>query len=140
MPQILFEVTFPGFQFNKRNRLKAWVYSVIDLHNKDCGLIKFTFCGDDYLLKLNSEYLNHDTLTDIITFNYNEGNTLSGEIYISVERVHANAAVFNSDFETELYRVMIHGILHLIGLNDKTRAEKETMRSAENQMLSLLAF
>jgi len=106
---------------------------------RDIGDISFVFCDDNYLLKINSEFLDHDTYTDIITFNYSVGNELISEIYISTERVEENAIKYNETFENEIHRVMIHGVLHLCGYNDKLAEEKQIMRDKENHYLSLFA-
>ncbi|HEU5292637.1 MAG TPA: rRNA maturation RNase YbeY, partial [Cyclobacteriaceae bacterium] len=101
--------------------------------------LNYIFCSDEYLKEINIEYLNHKTYTDIITFNYNPGEgELEGEIYISVDRVRENAKTFKSEFQTELHRVIIHGVLHLIGFNDKSKSEKAVMREKEDSYLSLL--
>ena len=91
--------------------------------------MSYIFCDDTYLLDINLQYLNHDTLTDIITFDYSDENTISGDIFISIQRVRDNAKKFNVDFEEELLRVMSHGVLHLLGFNDKTESDKDLMRN-----------
>ena len=101
------------------------------------GQIDYVFCTDDYLLKINKEYLNHDTFTDIITFDYTDGHMLSGDIFISTDRVKENAGIFNVDFLNELRRVMSHGILHLVGFGDKTYEEKENMRAKEEEKIKM---
>lgn len=101
------------------------------------GAINYIFCSDDALLRINKDYLNHDFFTDIITFEYEEEQGLSGDIFISVERVRDNASIYNDAFDNELRRVMIHGILHLQGLSDKTEREKTEMRSMEERMMDL---
>lgn len=106
---------------------------------REVGDISFVFCDDNYLLKINNEFLDHDTYTDIITFNYSVGNELISEIYISIDRVEENAKKYNQTFENETHRVMIHGVLHLCGYKDKLPEEKQIMRDKENHYLSLLA-
>ena len=101
--------------------------------------IAFVFCDDNYLLKINKEFLDHDTYTDIITFDYSVGNEIISEIYVSTDRVEENAKKHKQTFENELHRVMIHGILHLCGYNDKLAEERQIMRDKENHYLSLLA-
>jgi len=119
--------------------LRKWIGVVIGNENKLPGDLNFIFCSDDYLYKLNIEYLNHDTLTDIITFDLSEiEDEISGEIYISIERVKENSGKFNVSFYEELHRVIIHGILHLAGYNDKTPDEVSLMRKKEDYCLSLL--
>jgi len=115
-----------------RRDLKRWITKVTGLHNKKTGDIAFIFCTDDYLLEINQKYLNHNTYTDIITFDYTEGNILNGDIFISIDRVKDNANKFGLPFELELKRVIIHGILHLCGLNDKTESEIAIMRKEED--------
>ena len=109
-----------------------WIKNVILEENKELGEVNYIFCDDKYLLEKNIKYLDHDTLTDIITFNYCEGDIISSDIMISVERVMENSSIFENSFSEELNRVMIHGILHLIGYNDKTDGEKEIIRKKED--------
>jgi len=109
-----------------------WIKSVILEENKELGEVNYIFCDDKYLLKKNIKYLDHDTLTDIITFNYCEGDIISSDIMISIERVMENSSIFENSFSEELNRIMIHGILHLIGYNDKTDGEKEIIRKKED--------
>ena len=109
-----------------------WIKNVISEENKELGEVNYIFCDDKYLLEKNIKYLDHDTLTDIITFNYCEGDIISSDIMISVERVMENSSIFENSFSEELNRVMIHGILHLIGYNDKTDGEKEIIRKKED--------
>ena len=109
-----------------------WIKNVISEENKELGEVNYIFCDDKYLLEKNIKYLDHDTLTDIITFNYCEGDIISSDIMISIERVMENSSIFENSFSEELNRVMIHGILHLIGYNDKTDGEKEIIRKKED--------
>ena len=125
------------FELENSNKVVDWICSTILTEKKFLGEISYIFCNDEYLHKMNVEYLNHDTLTDIITFNYSKGNTLSADIFISLERVKENANEFKVSFQDELHRVIIHGILHLIGYDDKTDADKTAMRSKEDFYLSL---
>lgn len=118
-------------------KTKKWVSLVIENENKRVGNLNFIFCTDDYLLTINQDYLNHDTYTDIITFNYVEDKLISGDIFISTERVRDNAKQFSTSFENELNRVIIHGILHLIGYNDKTNVEAQEIRAKEDFYLTL---
>ena len=118
--------------------LKNWIAECISDYDFKEGDLNFIFCDDAYLHKLNVEFLNHDTLTDIISFDYTLGTLVSGDIFISIERVKENATTFDTSFNNELHRVMIHGILHYMGLKDKTEEEKQTMRTKENQCLSVL--
>ena len=105
--------------------------------NKSEGEINYIFCSDSYLLKINIEHLKHDTLTDIISFDYCIGNEINGDVFISVQRVIENAHEFETEFITELKRVMSHGILHYCGYNDKTEAEEDIMRSKEDEKINL---
>ena len=105
---------------------------------REIGGIAFVFCDDNYLHKINLEFLKHDTFTDIITFDYSAGNEIVSEIYISVDRVADNAKKFSQTFEDEIHRVIIHGVLHLCGYRDKLAEDKQIMRDKENHYLSLL--
>jgi len=124
------------FQINKAESLSNWLIQTAKNENKLIGNINYIFCDDKYLLKKNKDYLKHNTLTDIITFDYSEGDTLSGDIFISVERVKENAVIFAQPFQEELKRVMVHGLLHLLAYKDKTVDEAKIMRNKENFYLS----
>lgn len=126
------------FQFSNKKNVSNWIQEVISNYNKKEGDIVYVFCDDNYLHKLNVSFLNHDTLTDIITFDNSLGDIIHGEIYISIDRVKENAVHFNSSFLNELHRVIIHGVLHLCGLKDKTEKEEIVMRNAEDTALTLL--
>lgn len=115
-----------------------WIHKTILLENKVLGEITYIFCSDEYLHKINLEHLNHDNYTDIITFNYCEDDVISADIFISIDRVKENAKTFNVSFNDELDRVVIHGVLHLFGYNDKTDEEQEEMTAKEDFYLSLL--
>ena len=117
-----------------------WIEFVLHLENKQLGEINYVFCNDEYLLKINIKELKHNILTDIISLDYTVNDLISGDIYISTERVMDNAALFDINFNDELHRVMIHGVLHYCGYNDKTTKEKEMMRSKEDYYLSLRSF
>ncbi|AWL78691.1 MULTISPECIES: rRNA maturation RNase YbeY [Capnocytophaga] len=116
---------------------QAWIEKIIASEEKELGELNYIFCDDNYLHQINVQYLDHDTLTDIITFDYTEEQTISGDIFISVERVADNAKDFNVDFQTELLRVMAHGVLHLCGYKDKSDAESKQMRSKEEEKMQL---
>jgi rRNA maturation RNase YbeY len=119
-------------------KLSDWIFNCISkLSKKDIEELNYIFCNDDYLLEINRKYLNHDTLTDIITFNYNTDKHIHGEIYISLERVKENATQLSENFERELKRVIIHGVLHLIGYDDKNKEDKAKMRELEDYCLTL---
>jgi len=126
------------FVLKHQNNLKKWIKDAISSEGKIPGEITYVFCSDDYLYKMNLEYLEHDTLTDIITFNYCVEDNINSDIFISIDRVKENAKTFNNTFQNELNRVMIHGVLHLIGYDDKDDLDKEVMRSKEDFYLSLL--
>lgn len=134
---IYFSAENADFKLEDEAKLKKWITSIIYAQNKRIGNLSYLFCDDAYLLNINKTYLNHDTFTDIITFDYVEGNVVSGDIMISVERVHENAVLFNTTFEQELRRVVIHGVLHLLGQADKTDEEAAEMRNKENAALAL---
>ncbi|MBL4707481.1 MAG: rRNA maturation RNase YbeY [Flavobacteriales bacterium] len=118
-------------------KTKEWVSLTIKKEQKELGHLSFIFCTDEYLLTINQEYLNHNTYTDIITFNYVEDKLISGDIFISIERVKENANQFTTSFQNELNRVIIHGVLHLIGYNDKTDLEAQEIRAKEDFYLTL---
>ncbi|NRB59575.1 MAG: rRNA maturation RNase YbeY [Winogradskyella sp.] len=120
---------------NSEGEIK-WISDTIKEENHNLGEINYIFCSDDYLHKINVEFLNHDTLTDIISFDYTVGKEVHGDIYISIDRVKDNASDFNTDFANELARVMIHGILHYCGYKDKTEKDAELMRSKEDYYLN----
>ncbi|PWD99731.1 rRNA maturation RNase YbeY [Marinilabilia rubra] len=121
-----------------KDKIDSWICEVIENEGYRCGDIHYVFCSDEYILKTNREYLNHDYTTDIITFDYSTRRKISGDVIISIPTVSLNAERYNVSFHQELLRVIIHGILHLIGYKDATEEEKEQMRKAEN--LSLLFF
>jgi len=114
-----------------------WLSEVISSEQKHEGEINYIFCDDDYLLEINRQYLDHDTLTDIISFDYSEGKTLHGDIFISIERVIDNAADFNVSFDEELKRVLVHGVLHYCGYKDKSTADEKLMRQKEEDKIKL---
>ncbi len=129
--------------FNLKNKtiLKKWIHLTIEKKKRKTGAITFIFCSDDFLLNINKQYLNHDTFTDIITFDYskeNSGLPISGDIFISIDRVGENAKKFSKSFEEELRRVIIHGVLHLLGYTDKTKKAKEEMTQEESRSLNML--
>ena len=121
----------------KRRETTAWIRSVAATYGRKVGEVGYLFCNDDKILEVNREYLGHDYYTDIITFDYDEGDTLNGDLVISLDTVRSNAELFNRDYDEELYRVIIHGILHLCGINDKGPGEREKMEAAENKALAM---
>jgi len=122
----------------KKRETTEWIKAVAATYNKRIGEIAYIFCSDEKILEVNRQYLQHDYYTDIITFDYCEGNRLSGDLFISLDTVRTNAEQFaGNDYERELYRVIIHGILHLCGINDKGPGEREIMEAAENKALAI---
>lgn len=134
---IHFSIEKEGFKLKDKMKIKAWIASIIKNEGKKLGDIAYMFCSDEQVLEANISYLDHDTYTDIITFDYVEGNVISSDILISVDRVKENAELFNCSFERELHRVIIHGILHLLGVGDKTEDEAKIMRKREEDALVL---
>ena len=132
---IRFNNSFKNHKLKNSAKLKLWITEQIDSEKKICGKIDFYFINDEELLELNKHFLNHSTYTDIITFDYTEGKKISGELFISLERVIENAKKFEVEMETELHRVMIHGIFHLCGYKDKSEAEIKKIRGKENTAL-----
>ncbi|MFL2570930.1 MAG: rRNA maturation RNase YbeY [Parvicellaceae bacterium] len=118
--------------------IKRWLEDVVSFYNKEMGVINVVFCSDDFLLKINKEYLNHNYLTDIITFNFCEKNEISGDLFISIDRVKDFSKTNKLTFVNELHRVIVHGVLHLCGFNDKSTKEKQKMRKLENFFLEKL--
>ena len=129
------EVSLPAFS---QSKIINWIDSCIKNENMSTGNINYIFVSDNYLLKINKQYLGHDYYTDIITFDYCKDGIVNGDIFLSIPRIMENAKIFNQDFYTELFRVMIHGILHLTGFQDKTEAEKKQMREKEEEALKKL--
>jgi len=125
------------FTLGDEQAFSDWLSSVIESENKSEGEINYIFCDDEYLHKINVEYLDHDTLTDIISFDYSVGNELNGDIFVSIERVADNAKDFNVSFTEELKRVLSHGILHYCGYKDKTEEEAQLMRSKEEEKMKM---
>ena len=125
------------FELNSEKRTTDWLSKLVKTHQKILGDITYIFCSDAYLLSINKEYLQHDTFTDIITFNYNHSAIISGDIFISIDRIQENSEKYNVTFHKELARVMAHGILHLIGFNDKTEEDQRIMTIEEDKALLL---
>jgi rRNA maturation RNase YbeY len=115
----------------------AWIRRVAATYGRKIGEVGYLFCDDEKILEVNREYLQHDYYTDIITFDYNEGKQINGDLVISLDTVRSNAELFKKPYEEELYRVIIHGILHLCGINDKGPGEREIMEAAENAALAM---
>lgn len=129
-----------SFELKDENGVQNWIEKVVSDKGFEVGEINYIFCDDAYLHKLNVEFLQHDTLTDIISFDNSLGKLINGDIFISVERVEENAKDFKVSFDEELHRVMIHGVLHYMGFKDKSEDEKQEMRNQENKALSVLKF
>ncbi len=121
-----------------RRAMSAWIKAVAAAHGKKVGEIAYVFCDDAKILDVNRQYLRHDYYTDIITFDYTEGDTIAGDIFISLDTVRSNAELVGTAYADELHRVIIHGILHLCGINDKGPGERAVMEAAENQALAIL--
>ena len=137
----MIEYTVIGkFALDEASKISDWVQFVLDQEEKELGELNYIFCDDDYLHDINLKELKHNTLTDIISFDYTIGTVVSGDIYISYERVRENASNLSVAFKDELHRVMIHGILHYCGYNDKEEEDKTMMRSKEDYYLSLRTF
>jgi len=126
-----------SFDVDNQEELIRWISETIIHENKILGELSYIFCSDEFLYQMNLEYLNHDTYTDIITFNYCEEKTISGDIFISIDRIKENSIEYNTSFENEMNRVIIHGVLHLIGYNDKTDEQQNEMTVKEDFYLSL---
>ena len=125
------------FELSNEDQIATWISKVILSENKKEGEINYIFCDDDYLLNLNEQYLDHDTLTDIISFDYSVGNERHGDIFISTERVLENAADFNVSFQEELQRVLVHGVLHYCGYKDKSEDDEHLMRNKEDEKIKM---
>lgn len=135
MVSYFFEET--DFKFKNRRLNNAWLKTVAGSEVKKLGDINIIFCSDNYILDVNQRYLQHDYFTDIITFDYCEGDVLSGDLFISVDSVRENSVFYGTDFENELNRVIVHGLLHLIGYDDHTEEDIRTMREKENYYLEI---
>ncbi|MBV6452979.1 MAG: Endoribonuclease YbeY [Bacteroidetes bacterium ADurb.Bin141] len=131
-----------GCTFILRNKtaVRHWIEHCITLNKRKSGVINVIFCKDSFLLNYNKKYLKHNTLTDIITFDYSENKTLSGDIFISIDRLRENSKLLKTSLKDETHRVIIHGVLHLCGYKDKSPSDKARMTQAENKCLSLRTF
>lgn len=125
------------FELNNISELKDWLSRVISSEKYEQGDIDFIFCSDEELLNINQEYLNHDTYTDIITFDYTSNKVISGDVFISIDRVRENSNTFNTGFQNELLRVMSHGVLHLMGYKDKDEDDVKVMRAKEEEKIKM---
>ena len=134
---IRFSAQSESFELKDEALVRQWLTKVITLRGKSVGNVNYLFCDDEYLLDVNQRFLYHDTYTDIITFDYVAGGLISGDIMISVDRVRENASLFSVSFEQELHRVIVHGVLHLLGQGDKSDEEALEMRRLEAEALAL---
>ena len=125
------------FSLEQEEVYASWIQSIVESENKILGEISYIFCDDEYLHTINMQYLNHDTLTDIISFDYTEGDVISGDIFVSIERVEDNAKDFNVSFDEELKRVLAHGVLHYCGYKDKSDDDALLMRTKEEEKIKL---
>jgi rRNA maturation RNase YbeY len=125
------------FELHNEPDFSKWLSEVILSENKKEGEINYIFCDDNYLLEINQQYLDHDTLTDIISFDYSVGNEINGDVFISVERVKENASDYKVTFHEEIQRVLVHGILHYCGYKDKTESDERIMRSKEEEKMKM---
>ena len=135
---ITFQAENIDFPKIKKQATKNWIKLVAENYGKKIGDINYLFCTDEKILEVNNQYLSHDFYTDIITFDYSEGNKISGDIFISLDTVRTNSQKYNTGFMEELHRVIIHGILHLCGIDDKSEHEEKAMRQAENKALKMI--
>jgi probable rRNA maturation factor len=135
---ILFHSEDISFTLKSEIQTSNWLVNLVECHKKQVGVLNYVFCSDDYLLKMNQEYLNHDYFTDIITFDYCEKDVISGDLFISIDRINENAKTFGKTQINELNRVIAHGLLHLLGFKDKTPKDIVEMRSMEEEALNML--
>ncbi|MBQ4913387.1 rRNA maturation RNase YbeY [Maribacter sp. MMG018] len=125
------------FSLSEKDKYRSWIKTICESEEYTSGELNYIFCDDSYLLNINQQYLQHDTYTDIITFDYTSGSVVSGDIYISIERVKENSIRFNVSFNNELLRVMAHGVLHLMGYKDKKKEDIEEMRKKEEEKINM---
>lgn len=137
MPAVHFFQEETRFKLPHPRKSRRWILNAIESENSTAIAINFIFCSDHYLKRINVDYLEHNTLTDVITFDYGTVTEIQGDIFISIERVRDNAKKFQVDLDQEVHRVMIHGVLHLMGYTDKTKSAKALMRKREDAYLSL---
>jgi rRNA maturation RNase YbeY len=135
---IFFHTEDISFTLGSENTISNWLLNLVELHNKKLGELNYIFCSDNYLLKLNQEHLKHDYFTDIITFDYCDKDLISGDLFISIDRIKENANTFRKTESNELNRVIAHGLLHLLGFTDKTADDIVEMRSMEEKALKML--
>lgn len=135
---VLFHSEKSSFTIDNEEVISNWIRAVLSHHGAHAGDINIIFVNNEYILELNKKYLKHNYYTDVITFEYSEGKVISGDVFISVDQVLINSQIENVTFYNELFRVIIHGILHLLGYNDQTDEEKAVIRDEENLSLRLL--
>ena len=139
---VMREITFNAERISlpeiNKDKVRKWIEAVAQRHDKIIGEINYMFTDDDGILKINREFLQHDYYTDIITFDYSKRRVISGDIYISLDTVRSNAESMGETYDRELHRVIIHGVLHLVGINDKGPGEREIMENFENEALEIL--
>lgn len=135
---IVFDVEGVEMPSLKEKEVKEWIKQIAAKFDRKVGELAYIFCSDEKILEVNQEYLQHDYYTDIITFDYSEGKTISGDMFISLDTVRSNSEQYGTNYDEELLRVIIHGVLHLCGMNDKTDEEERKMRELENEALSLI--
>lgn len=140
MAPVYFHSEHPDFLFDRQDEVSEWIHSVCVEEKVEIEQLDFIFCTDDYVLEINIKHLNHKYLTDVITFPYAEGETIAGDIFISIDRVKENAQDLSVEWFKELCRVMVHGVLHLCGYTDKDKQEQAVMRGKEDYYLSLRSF
>lgn len=121
-----------------KSRVKAWLTEVAAFYNREIGALNYIFCGDDRIIEVNNQFLGHNYYTDIITFDYSDNKVVSGDMYVSVDTICSNSLKYKTSFDTELHRVIVHGLLHLCGINDKGPGERKIMEAAEERALSIL--
>lgn len=134
---ITFNIEDADPKLKNKRLLKSWIAKVADSYRLKTGELAYVFCSDDRILEVNKEFLQHDYYTDIITFDYCEGDTISGDMYISVDTVRTNSELYSTSFINEMHRVIIHGVLHLCGLKDKAPDDEKKMREAEAKALAM---
>lgn len=134
---ISFQFEDANFEFSDPKKVENWIIKTIETEKCFTGNVTYIFCSDDYLLDVNRKYLNHDYFTDVITFDYAKNRKISGDIFISIDRITENAKIFNVSRENELLRVMIHGVLHLIGYDDQTDEQEEEIHKKEDFYLNI---
>lgn len=135
---VFFHSEIADFSLEKQDQLQQWIQTILSEHNKQAGNLNIIFTSNDYLLEINRKYLNHDYYTDVISFDDSEGNVISGDIFVSIDQVKINSKFHNVGFINELCRVMIHGVLHLVGFDDADATQQQVMRKLEDHALNVL--